>query len=224
MNHYFYKGLVLILILAGIFCFISCENSVQKNEVIGIAKTEENERLAIQIDFALAQRVEWKSHWESRVGTLKSSDFILVLTDSLQTIEMPERNPIQIGDPLFPFQILHPKGLGTMDIYGGKIEISENLTHLYYNPDSEVNWYRSDGMRARLLIMGPSGLFEEGIWINENEFLVLGFFQFESGFKPMIWILDIKNQLMRQFQFQKSILDYDSDSYINSKIKFQDLG
>lgn len=94
----------------------------------------------------------------------------------------------------------------------------------YYNPDSEVIWYREEGMCVYLLFMEPSSLFEDGIWINENEFLVFGFFEFESGFKPMVWILKIKKQFMKQFQFQKSSTDYDSYSYINKKIIFQSLG
>jgi hypothetical protein len=86
-----------------------------------------------------------------------------------------------------------------------------------------VIWYREDGMRERLLFMGPSGLFEEGSWINEDEFLVFGFLQDEKGFRPMAWILNVKKYVMKQFQLEKTIAEYDFQSYIAQKIKLEEL-
>lgn len=215
-----------------IFCFaltfavflVACESSDTRKEGIEIDSEEEKIRVAASLESALSHHPDWKLHWVSRIGDFKSTDFKQILTDSILPMEMPEKNPIQNTDPLFPYQFVHPKGLGTMDIYSHKIEIPENLDDPYYNPDSEVIWYRADGMKERLLFMGPSGLFEEGVWINENEFFVFGFFQDEVGFRPMIWILDIQNHVVKQFQLTKTVPEYDLDSYLNQKIKLQALG
>lgn len=215
-----------------IFCFAltitffiaSCESSETNKEGIATDSEDENVRIAASLESALNQQPGWKLHWVSRIGDFKSTDFKQILTDSILPMEMPEKNPIQNTDPLFPYQFVHPKGLGTMDIYSHKIEIPENLDDPYYNPDSEVIWYRADGMKERLLFMGPSGLFEEGVWINANEFFVFGFFQDEAGFRPMIWILDIQNHVLKQFQLTKTVSEYDLDSYLNQKIQLQALG
>jgi hypothetical protein len=110
-----------------------------------------------------------------------------------------------------------------MDIYSYKVEVSENIEKPFLNPDSEVIWYREDGMKERLLFMGPSGMFEEGMWLNEKEFLVLGYFQDDTGFRPMAWLIDLENHILRQFRLEKTSPDYDPESYINQKIKFVDL-
>lgn len=202
--------------------FVSCESYDIKKEEIG-ATIDDATRIPEQLELAFAKHPAWKLHWASKIGDFKSSDFRYILTDSIFPMEMPEKNPIQISDPLFPYQFVHPKGIGTIDIYSYKIEIPENLDDPYYNPDSEVIWYREDGMRERLLFMGPSGLFEEGSWLNEDEFLVFGFLQDEKGFRPMAWILNVKKYVMKQFQLEKTIAEYDFQSYIAQKIKLEEL-
>lgn len=172
-----------------------------------------------QLDKTLAQKESWYIHWENILGPFDSSDFELVMTDSIDPMEMPERNPILSEDPLFPYQYPHPAGNGTMDIYSYKIEAQESVETPFLNPDSEVIWYRADGMKERLLFMGPSGMFEEGEWLNENEFIVLGYFQEESGFRPMAWIINIATHRIAHFNLGKLSMIYEADSYIDQKIK-----
>lgn len=209
----------------GMLAFISCESSESKNENEALESTSEEEmtKYIAQLDLALAQNSSWFSHWSAKVGAFEGADFTLFLTDSIDPMEMPERNPILTNDPLFPYQLLHPTGNGTMDIYSYKIEVSENIEKPFLNPDSEVIWYREDGMKERLLFMGPSGMFEEGIWLNEKEFLVLGYFQDDTGFRPMAWLIDVENHIFHQFRLEKIAPEYDSESYVNQKIKLVDL-
>ncbi len=209
----------------GVMTFISCESSESKKENEEVVSTSEEEmtKYIDQLDLALAQNSSWFSHWSVKVGAFEGSDFTLVLTDSIDPMEMPEKNPILIDDPLFPYQLLHPSGNGTMDLYSYKVEVSENIDKPFLNPDSEVIWYRKDGMKERLLFMGPSGMFEEGVWLNEKEFLVLGYFQDDFGFRPMAWLIDVENHFLRQFRLEKTTPEYDSESYINQKIKLVDL-
>lgn len=216
---------MIFLMSVGMMTFISCESTESKSENEAVVSTSEEEmtKYIAHLDLALAQNLSWFSHWSAKVGPFEGADFTLVLTDSIDPMEMPEKNPILIDDPLYPYQLLHPTGNGTMDIYSYKVEASENIDRPFLNPDSEVIWYREDGMKERLLFMGPSGMFEEGMWLNEKEFLVLGYFQDDAGFRPMAWLINVENHILRQFRLEKTSDEYAPESYINQKIKLVDL-
>ncbi|MDR7129628.1 hypothetical protein J2X69_001973 [Algoriphagus sp. 4150] len=206
--------------------FFSCDSKEkQEAEHSGdiLVDEEELSRNRAQIDAALAQNELWYSHWSSEVGMFEASHFELTMTDSIDPMEMPEKNPILKGDPLYPYQFPHPEGNGTMDIYSSKVEAHESIDSPYLNPDAEVIWYRQDGMKERLLFMGPSGMFEDGMWLNESEFLVLGYFQGISGYRPMTWLINVETHVLKQFQLAKESESYVPQSYINSKIKPLDL-
>lgn len=221
-----FRLLTQFFMSAGLMFLISCESSETKKENEAVISTSEEEmsKYIGQLDLALAQKKPWFSHWSAKLGSFEGSDFSLILTDSIDPMEMPERNPILENDPLYPYQLRHPNGNGTVDIYSYKVEASENIEQPFLNPDSEVIWYREDGMKERLLFMGPSGMFEEGMWMNEKEFLVMGYFQDNAGFRPMVWLIDIENHILRQFRLEKTSAEYVPESYINQKIKLVDLG
>ena len=214
---------VICFLVLSIFGCESGEKLGEERIESASANEEELNRNRAQIDLALAQNKSWYTHWSSDVGMFDASQFELMMTDSIDPMEMPERNPILEGDPLFPYQISHPTGNGTMDIYSYKVEAQEAIDTPFLNPDSEVIWYKEDGMKERLLFMGHSGMFEEGLWLNDKEFLVFGFFQEEAGYRPMAWLIDVEKHLLKQFQLNKLSRDYESASYLNSKIKQVDL-
>lgn len=193
---------------------ISSEEKVNKLDV----NEAEIEILKQKITLGLDQKVSWKKHWESSVGAFSGDDFNWVLTDSIDPMEMPESNPILDGDPLKQFQFNQPEGNGTIDIYSYKVEAQESLDKPFLNPDSEVVWYRKDGMKERLLFMGPSGMFEDAMWMSPSEFLVLGYFQEEEGFRPMIWLIDLEDHTMSQFSLQKVSPSYETVSYLNKRL------
>lgn len=221
-----YRLLSLFILSAGMLTLVSCESTESKNEDEVLVSTSEEEmtKYIALLDLALAQNSSWFSHWSKKIGAFEGDDFTLILTDSIDPMEMPERNPILVNDPLYPYQLLHPAGNGTMDIYSYKVEASENIDRPFLNPDSEVVWYRANGMKERLLFMGPSGMLEEGMWLNEKEFLVLGYFQDDTGFRPMAWLIDVEDHILRQFRVNNTSPDYVPESYINQKIKLVDLG
>ncbi|SFT43966.1 hypothetical protein SAMN04489724_0764 [Algoriphagus locisalis] len=216
----------LITFGMAIWSLLACDSKekLEENRLGNSSTTaEEVSRNRAQIDLALAQNKTWFSHWSSDLGRFDASQFELVMTDSIDPMEMPEKNPILEEDPLFPYQFPHPEGNGTIDIYSYKVEAQEGLDTPYLNPDSEVVWYREDGMKERLLFMGPSGMFEDGIWLSAQEFLVFGYFQEESGYRPMAWLINVENHELRQFQFTSVSQSYESHSYLNKKIKQIDL-
>ncbi len=206
--------------------FFSCESKEKgAEERVGDISIDDEEliRNKAQLDLGLAQNKNWHTHWSNDLGIFDASQFELVMTDSIDPMEMPERNPILKGDPLFPYQFPHPTGNGTIDIYSYKIEAQDAIDQPFLNPDSEVVWYKEDGMKERLLFMGPSGMFEEGMWLNEQEFLVFGFFQEEAGYRPMAWLINVNEHKLKQFRLAKASLSYEPQSYLNSKIKQVDL-
>lgn len=213
-------GLILSVLIVGCESSDSIKNETQAElapnaEKLGLMRS--------QIDLGLAQRSAWQGHWSNVVGNFDAMAFELAFTDSIDPMEMPEKNPILSGDPLFTYQLPHPEGNGTMDIYSYKVEAQEGLEQPFLNPDSEVIWYRADGMKERLLFMGPSGMFEDGLWLNSSEFMVMGYFQEEEGFRPMVWIIDVVNHQFSQFKMTQVAKSYEPQSYLDNKLKFVDL-
>jgi hypothetical protein len=205
---------------------IACESGDSAKNETQVELSPDAEKLELmrnQINLGLAQKSAWQSHWAKSLGSFDAMDFELVYTDSIDPMEMPEKNPIVSGDPLFTYQLPHPEGNGTMDIYSYKVEAQDGLEKPFLNPDSEVVWYRQDGMKERLLFMGPSGMFEDGLWLNAGEFLVMGYFQEEEGFRAMMWIIDVVNHRFSQFRLSKVVKDYQPESYLDSKLVFVDL-
>ena len=213
-----------VLLLSALMFACETSETVNKEESLELSPDAATlELMRSQIDLGLAQRSAWQGHWASAVGSFDAMDFEVAFTDSIDPMEMPEKNPILTGDPLFPYQLPHPEGNGTMDIYSYKVEAQDGLEEPYLNPDSEVVWYREDGMKERLLFMGPSGMFEEGLWLNASEFMVLGYFQEEEGFRPMIWIIDVVTHRFTQFKMTQVAKDYKPESYLDTKLVFVDL-
>ena len=93
-----------------------------------------------------------------------------------------------------------------MDIYSYKIEAQDELDSPFLNPDSEVVWYKADGMKERLLFMGPSGFFQEA-----------------EGLRPLVWLIRPYENLVYQFRMKKVTSDYKIESYLNKKIKKVEL-
>ncbi len=218
----FFRRVVICLVIALTACETS--ESVKDEKISDLSPdAEAMEVMRTQIDLGLAQKSGWQKHWGEKIGNFSAKDFELTSIDSIDAMEMPEKNPILEGDPLFPYQIPHPEGDGTMDIYSYKVEAQEGLDHPFLNPDSEVIWYRSDGMKERLLFMGPSGMFEDGLWMNADEFLVVGFLQEEEGFRPMVWIINVDGHRLSQFKLNQVVKDYSYESYLDLKLKSVDL-
>lgn len=207
-------------LLLTVFCISGCTRQSPEKETT-VSGLEENSAISFaeRFDVALAQKENWRKHWQEHVGSFSSYDFKLIMTDTLDQYEMPEKNPIALDDPLAPYQIPHPTGNGVIDIYSYKIESQDEEGRPYLNPDAEVVWYKEDGMKKRLLFMGPSGMFEEASWLNENELLVLGFFQDDEGFRPMAWVIELEGLVLRQYSLNKVTTTYPMTSYLDQKIK-----
>lgn len=215
MKKYFFGSYFLIF-----FVICSCTSSEEKLETNQKADPgTELSQIEEQLFLGINQREGWKRHWQKVTGSTPLGSFEWVRTDSINALPMPEKNPMLSGDPLKGFQFEHPEGKGTIDIYSSKVETRGSLSNSFYNPDGEVIFYKSDGMKERLLFMGPSGLFEEGFWLSPSLFLVLGYFQEMEGYRPMAWVIDTEKYLLYQFQHEILIDSYDPYSYLKFKLK-----
>lgn len=210
-----------IFLLTSLSVWACGSNESEKESILSEEQSTAKEISYYQnlIDIGLSKTQSWPKHWATSVGSFSSSNFQLIFSDSINPMEMPEANPILPSDPLFPYQFPHPEGKGTIDIYLYKVEAQEGLDRPFLNPDSEVIWFREDGMKERLLFMGPSGMFEEGLWVNAEEFMVFGYFHEDAGYSPMVWIIDVGNHVFRQFRLDKISKDYQPDSYLDQKLK-----
>ncbi|WP_158859949.1 bifunctional isocitrate dehydrogenase kinase/phosphatase [Lunatibacter salilacus] len=166
----------------------------------------------------------WTSHWADWGMPDALSSFRQIADLNLELLERPEVNPIKEGEhPLATFQFQHPDAIGTVDIYHYKVHI-DDASRVSFEPDAEVIFYRQNGMRERLLFIGPSGLFEDAVWIDAIHLLVVGYFENEAGFSPMAWLLDIENSSYLLYESEFVVSNYDRFGYLKKKLSALNLG
>lgn len=166
----------------------------------------------------------WTSHWTDLGMPEGRASFSQIADMKLEKLERPEVNPIKKGEhPLADFQLHHPESMGTVDIYHYKLHI-DDASSVLFEPDAEVIFYRENGMRERLLFMGPSGLFEDAVWIDNSNLLIVGYFENEAGFSPMVWLLNIEDSTYLLYESEFVIADYDRFGYLKNKLSALNFG
>lgn len=216
------KVFILVFLLA---CFGACtsEKSSEENisETNSISAAEEEKQL---LEIGIQQLSSWSSHWKSNAPDFNLQSFVYSRTDSLEQIERPEENHIGSESPFFPYLKKHPEGEGVVDIYSYKVVFPEKGTP-YFNPDAEVTYFKSDGMRERLLFMGPSGVFEDAVWLTSEALLVVGHFESEKGVSPKAWIIYPKSGKVSQYDNSLHTKSYIRESFLTrrfSSLKTED--
>jgi hypothetical protein len=109
----------LCLILTLVFLIASCGSRESKSgEQVGIVSSKDSvSEFQRKITLGMSEIPSWKSHWAAILGEFDGNDFEWVFTDSIDPMEMPEKNPVPKTNPLYPYQIAHPGGDGTVDLY-----------------------------------------------------------------------------------------------------------
>jgi hypothetical protein len=201
----------------------ACSGRVEEVKT-DIRDTNKEETGEVLFERGLNMIQPWTSHWTDFGMPEGRSSFKQIGDMKLEQLERPEVNPIKEGEhPLADFQIRHPYNKGAVDIYHYKLHIDE-ASRVSFEPDSEVIFYRESGMRERLLFMGPSGLFEDAVWIDGEHLLVAGYFENESGFSPMAWLLSIEDSSYLLFESEFVIADYDRFGYLKNKLSALNFG
>lgn len=175
-----------------------------------ISAAEEEVRL---LESGIQQVPLWSSHWKSIVPHFNKQNFVYSKTDSLDQIERPEKLYIGSESPFYPFLKTHPEGEGVVDIYSYKVVFPEEGVP-YFSPDSEVTYFKSNGMRERLLFMGPSGVFEDAVWLSSEVLLIVGNFESEIGISPIAWLIYPKLGKVTQYENALHSQIYTRESYL----------
>jgi hypothetical protein len=206
-------------LLACVFASFSCasENKTAETDTPTPAPKLPTEEQIMEI--GIQKLDEWVSYWKEKGADMH--DLKLGQEYEYEPLEWPGENVFTDDSPLKKYQIPHPTAEGVVDIYSYKLVFGEDH-ELSFNPDSEVVYYRKDGMRERLLFMGPSGTFEDAVWVTEDHLLVSGHIQKENGFVPVVWLINPGEHKYNMYEVDFSTQDYAPESYL--KVKLEDLG
>lgn len=202
---------------------VACSGKVEEE------KAAENGSADVEVSASLFEKgfqklTPWTSYWASLGMSKGQSAFNLTSTLKIEPLERPEVNPIKKGEhPLASFQFHHPTNEGTVDIYHYKIHIGDGLD-VSFEPDAEVIFYRKNGMRERLLFMGPSGLFEDAVWIDNLHLMVVGYFENETGFSPMVWLINMETGSYQSFETEFVTTNIDRYGYLKNRLSALNFG
>jgi hypothetical protein len=210
----FSYNFVLVLIL-----LTSCFQNKNKEEKIDFESSNpEAGELINYVGNGLNKLKPWVSHWQKSSSTFNPQDFKMSRTLSFDSLEYPEEVPYSQNSVFYNNLIRNPQNKGVVDIYGYKIVIPENDIP-YFNADSEVAYFKNDGMRERLLFIGPSGGFEDAVWVSDVFLLVAGFFEEEEGVSPKLWLINTETKTYFEFKHDLVIPNYVKESYLREKFK-----
>lgn len=214
-NEFLGIGAVLMCFLFG---SVGCGRSETEKQLQPDAIDEISERQQL-LEIGVGKLSDWMTHWRSRGFEGDAASFTKTQSSPIEILERPEVNPLADSEsPLEAFQLVNPDDLGIVDIYDYKIRIDDQGAMLY-EPDAEVIFYKTNGMRERLLFIGPSGLFEEAVWVTGQVLLVGGYFEGEGGFSPMLWLVSLDKGTYEVYESSFVDPSYPRHGYLEEKLK-----
>ncbi len=208
--------ILLLLFLCGLA--VSCTSENEKSEEIEEPKALAAEEKDMElIRNGIQQLPEWVNFWKRNEPSFNPDNFTFIRGFSYEKLEWPEENYIVPENRFYPYLIYHPEEEGVVDLYSYKVAFSEEGKP-YFNPDSEVIFFKKDGMRERLMFIGPSGAFEEAVWVSPDHLLVAGNFEEEGGVRPMLWLIFPEEN--RYLNFESPVLSntYKTEDYLKKKL------
>mgnify|MGYP006181590611 CR=1 FL=1 len=206
--------IIHFLVLFSLISILSCSSKNDGDDVSKEEKTHagmDEEAQLLEVGFQKLST--WSRHWKSVDSDFNLSAFEFSRKDTIEGIERPEELHITQGSPFYPHLKKQPDGKGVVDIYSYKIVFPEEGSP-YFNPDSEVTYFRADGMRERLLFMGPSGAFEDMVWLTSDILLVVGHFEDENGVSPKAWLIYPKDGIVTQYDNSLQSKEYKRESFL----------
>lgn len=214
-----FRSIPIFLLLATL---ASCGNDSEKVEEAVVQKVDFDEESQQLFDSGMQLLGSWERFWKNQFKEFKPGEFKLERVEAFEELEWPEENFITPGNPFHPYLIPHPEGEGIVDIYSYKVTVpTEGKPG--FNPDSEVIFFKSNGMRKRLLFMGPSGGFEEAVWVSPDILMVAGWFEDESGVSPVIWMIEPQSNSFKVFSHPFHTNEYPKNAYLKRKLTTIDL-
>lgn len=196
---------------------MSCSSENKTSEIVSESGSSTVDEELVLLELGVQQLKDWVSHWKGEASTFNPSLFSLDRVESFEELEWPEENPIDANSPLHPYQLQHPEGEGIVDIYSYKVFLPAQGKP-GFNPDSEAIYYKKNGLRERLLFIGPSGGFEDAVWVSPDHLLIAGFFEEEQGTTPKIWLINTQLKQYSIFKHPLYTTNYAKDGYLRKKL------
>lgn len=203
--------LMVVCLLTGFAC--TSENKAKEETMSSSTTTVPSDEQLL--DMGIQKLDQWTGYWKSKGASFNNMKFDQEYV--YERLEWPGENILTKENPLKSYQLPHPAAEGVVDIYGYKMVFDEDQ-EVNFNPDSEVVYYRADGMRERLMFIGPSGVFEDAVWITEDHLLVTGHIQKENGFVPVVWLINPEEHKYAVYEAPFSTQDYTPESFLKVKL------
>ena len=210
LSRCFYSFILIVL-------FFTCNSKEESSEEVFDADSD----LAIQEKKMLGEGIQklsdWVQFWKEIDASFNAEAFEFERREHFEELEWPEENFIVPDNPFYPYLLPNPDGGGFVDIYSYKVFVPTQGKP-GFQPDSEVIYFKSNGMRERLLFIGPSGGFEDAVWVSSQHLLVAGFFEEEEGVTPKIWLIDTVKKSYSIFKHPFHTTFYAKDGYLRKKL------
>ena len=222
-----------ILHIAIIMILVSCSNKNEQkgNDIETNPKTEIIEKTVIKIDTANIDKYSiemkaWLAYYEKYSLKLKNFDFIRQnnLPNIFATADTFELN----NDIYKPFYKYSPDSSKILDLVSYNLSIEKNekneLISYGSDVDSEVSIKDlKNKIWKRILFVGPFYIIEDGFWINDNQFLIIGEFNDndQKKYKPSIWFVDLKANIIQTFEY-RNYVDNMNCNYLEN-VKYKDI-
>lgn len=197
--------------------FLACASEKKSEENLGEAELDKLSEERILLETNIQRMPDWVAYWKEMEPAFRPESFVLEREEEYEELEWPEENPIGRESPFYPYLLPHPGGEGQVDIYSYKVFVPAQ-GRPGFQPDSEVMFFKENGLRERLLFIGPSGGFDEAVWVNSQLLLVAGYFEEEQGFSPKLWLIDIENQSYSIFKHPFYTTNFDRHGYLRRKL------
>ncbi|MFD2200803.1 bifunctional isocitrate dehydrogenase kinase/phosphatase [Shivajiella indica] len=207
----FYSMVMLLL-------FFTCTSKEESSEEVSDSESEVAVQERMMVETGVQKLGSWVQFWKSIEPGFNPAAFNFERNEIFEELEWPEENYIVSESPFFPYLLANPEGGGFVDIYSYKVFVpTEGKPG--FQPDSEVIYFKSNGMRERLLFIGPSGGFEDAVWVSPTHLLVAGFFEEEDGITPKLWLIDTVNKKYSIFKNPLHSTIYQKEGYLKQKLR-----
>ena len=212
------KPTALLVFLAICIWAISCGPQKTTEETLSTLAEEDQIEQREMVKKAVEALSSWTGFWRQLDSSFSPEDFFFDRTEVFEELEWPEENPFGEESPFYPYLLAHPEGEGVVDIYSYKVFVpAEGKPG--FQPDSEVIYFKNNGLRERLLFIGPSGGFDEALWLSPEHLLVAGYFEEERGFSPKIWLINTEEKQYAIFSHPFSTTNFQRNGYLIQKLQ-----
>jgi hypothetical protein len=153
---------------------------------------------------------KWLKYYDQYSIELKNFEFLVQekLPDINQTVDSINL----MTDIYYPFYKFSNDRNKILDLISYNLLLEKNeqneLESYGHNVDSEVSILDlQNKLWKRILFVGPFYIIEDGFWINNDQFIIVGQY-YESEvrkYKPIIWFVDLEKNIIQTLEYKNYI-------------------